>query len=356
MISQCRASVEVVIDNMDKFFRHAALDFARHFVRIEQEHHRWFIRSTAGVQKTKLTTKDLAQNQFARWMQQHYETSDFTCLHFSLVDTRHLQQYNQNYFSDDHQLRFKRTRDATAPSASSVYHLLVRDGRDREHQHYYYGGPYMWVKYLKEVQYDEFRPVVSGWLVSCRDALRTNPQLTAPPSATSTTGAPGMSAIRTVYRGVQYRSRLEARYAAMFDYLGLEHHYEQATFRIALPDSRAVQYTPDFWLPSLDAYFEIKPDEAHDEERQRCIQLARYGHRIVLMYGVPGSPFLSERGGRTYQNAHNMQLVTWNRDSEQQQLAWHVDDITNRVSLRANYYQWHERLEEACKHANGMQF
>ena len=49
----------------------------------------------------------------------------------------------------------------------------------------------------------------------------------------------------TVYRGVQMRSRLEARYAAAMDYLGWEWIYEPGAFA-----SQDGQYLPDFKVNS----------------------------------------------------------------------------------------------------------
>lgn len=43
-------------------------------------------------------------------------------------------------------------------------------------------------------------------------------------------------AIPTVYRGVQMRSRLEARYAALFDILGIRWEYEPVDLRGYVPD------------------------------------------------------------------------------------------------------------------------
>lgn len=68
-----------------------------------------------------------------------------------------------------------------------------------------------------------------------------------------------VSAIPTRYAGCHFRSRLEARWAVFFDHLKLLWQYEPEGF--ALPSG---WYLPDFWLPSLDAWWEVKgtpPDE-----------------------------------------------------------------------------------------------
>lgn len=62
-----------------------------------------------------------------------------------------------------------------------------------------------------------------------------------------------MRAIPTVYEGVQFRSRLEARYAMFFDEHRIRWAYEVEGFEID-----GVRYLPDFWLADSRAYFEVK--------------------------------------------------------------------------------------------------
>lgn len=71
-----------------------------------------------------------------------------------------------------------------------------------------------------------------------------------------------MRSIQTSYKGCRFRSRLEARWAVFFDHLGLEWAYEPEGF--VLPDG--TRYLPDFYLPSLKAYVEIKPKLASFDE------------------------------------------------------------------------------------------
>lgn len=65
-----------------------------------------------------------------------------------------------------------------------------------------------------------------------------------------------IAAIPTLYNGRQYRSRLEARWAAFFDQLGIEHEYEP--FDLG-------GWSPDFLLPSLSTLVEVKPLTEIDE-------------------------------------------------------------------------------------------
>lgn len=66
-----------------------------------------------------------------------------------------------------------------------------------------------------------------------------------------------MRGIATVYEGIEYRSRLEARYAAFFDQIGWAHAYEPC-------DGRG--YIPDFHIDGFrPLYVEIKPASTYAE-------------------------------------------------------------------------------------------
>ena len=60
---------------------------------------------------------------------------------------------------------------------------------------------------------------------------------------------------KTVYRGHTYRSMAEAKTAEALDRLGLSFEYECAAARG--PQYVGGQYTPDFWVPDLNAYIEV---------------------------------------------------------------------------------------------------
>jgi len=72
--------------------------------------------------------------------------------------------------------------------------------------------------------------------------------------------------IETTYRGVRFRSRLEARWACCFDALGIEWVYEHEGYET--PYGR---YLPDFWLPQVSVdgatgvLFEVKPSDWRDD-------------------------------------------------------------------------------------------
>ena len=59
-----------------------------------------------------------------------------------------------------------------------------------------------------------------------------------------------------------FRSRLEARWAVFFDALGIRWLYEPEAFE--LPSG--ARYLPDFYLPDLKRWVEVKPEFAWENE------------------------------------------------------------------------------------------
>ena len=92
--------------------------------------------------------------------------------------------------------------------------------------------------------------------------------------------------LQTDYNGVRFRSRLEARWALFMDQLPVEWRYEAEGF--ALPSGA---FVPDFYLPRLEMWVEIKPNRRFATERdlRLCEELAQaQRQRVVLFAGVPG--------------------------------------------------------------------
>jgi hypothetical protein len=88
-----------------------------------------------------------------------------------------------------------------------------------------------------------------------------------------------IAAIPTSYRGVTFRSRLEARWAVFYDALGVEWHYEHEGYQLS-----SGWYLPDFWLPNVNGgcFVEIKPEPGHGEEH--CRALANASSRTVFLF------------------------------------------------------------------------
>lgn len=64
-----------------------------------------------------------------------------------------------------------------------------------------------------------------------------------------------IKALETAYKGYKFRSRLEAKWAYYFDQVGVKYEYEPSGF--SLGDLGC--YLPDFYLPQINTYVEIKP-------------------------------------------------------------------------------------------------
>lgn len=90
-----------------------------------------------------------------------------------------------------------------------------------------------------------------------------------------------MKAIETQYKGYRFRSRLEARWAVFFDQLGIEWQYEIEGFRYD-----GGYYLPDFYLPKMGLYVEVKPDDS--AVNQVHLEAMRKADKPILL--VVGDP------------------------------------------------------------------
>lgn len=63
-----------------------------------------------------------------------------------------------------------------------------------------------------------------------------------------------IKAVPTRYNGMQFRSKLEARWACHLDHMGVDWQYEPATYK--LPSGEF--YLPDFWIPYWGFWLEVK--------------------------------------------------------------------------------------------------
>jgi hypothetical protein len=86
--------------------------------------------------------------------------------------------------------------------------------------------------------------------------------------------------IETVYAGVRFRSRQEARWAILFDRLGLEWQYEAEGYQ--LPSQ---WYLPDFWLPGIQCFAEINGITAQwtTEALRKATELAIASGKVVIL-------------------------------------------------------------------------
>ena len=72
-------------------------------------------------------------------------------------------------------------------------------------------------------------------------------------------------AIETEYNGYRFRSRLEARWAFFFRAINLDYEYELEGFQMD-----DIRYLPDFYIPSIDRWLEIKGQPLSIPEIKKC--------------------------------------------------------------------------------------
>lgn len=97
--------------------------------------------------------------------------------------------------------------------------------------------------------------------------------------------------IPTYYNGIEFRSRLEVRWVIFFNELDIRWEYEPKTFAFTHPDNGfPIWYKPDFYLPGLGVWAEVKPTELEPLEDLKCRLLCAETHRPILtLIDVPSS-------------------------------------------------------------------
>lgn len=103
-----------------------------------------------------------------------------------------------------------------------------------------------------------------------------------------------IKAIETWYAHCRFRSKLEARFAVLFDHLDWPWQYEPQGWHLGNDEC----YLPDFWLPTLNAYLEVKGMWDHTVRKaQRFAQAEIEEHAVYLAVGgIPGHRQLASVG------------------------------------------------------------
>ena len=83
-------------------------------------------------------------------------------------------------------------------------------------------------------------------------------------------------AIKTEYNGYVFRSRLEARWAMLFDNIKIRYEYEYEGY-----ENDGIKYLPDFYFPDHDIYGEVKGDPE---------SLAKDMHKIIAAIDYDATP------------------------------------------------------------------
>lgn len=89
--------------------------------------------------------------------------------------------------------------------------------------------------------------------------------------------------IQTAYKGYNFRSRLEARWAVFFDQLNIPYEYEPEGYNLG----NGYYYLPDFRIN--DFFIEVKPgEEPTEEEKEKARLLSEHaGCDVVIVCGDP---------------------------------------------------------------------
>lgn len=89
----------------------------------------------------------------------------------------------------------------------------------------------------------------------------------------------------TRYGKYLFRSRLEARWAVFMDLLSIEYEYE-AHFEEVETVRGSFWYKPDFYIPRLEYYIEIKPRKPTEKELGKAAGWANCIESIVIFYSL----------------------------------------------------------------------
>lgn len=114
----------------------------------------------------------------------------------------------------------------------------------------------------------------------------------------------------TVYKGVEYRSMAEARFAIALDAMNIPFSFETMSFK----RPGGGRYTPDFFLPQQQLLVELKPSRPLVEEEEKCEEMSQSGFRIVCMYGqrIGTLPFAYQTGRkRDYGHRDGLRGIAW---------------------------------------------
>lgn len=93
-----------------------------------------------------------------------------------------------------------------------------------------------------------------------------------------------------LHRGNLFRSITEFRWACFFDALGFNYLYESRTFTTS-----AWSYLPDFYLPNLQVWIEVKGQFPTEQEIAKCRAVfSETGETVLILSGNPGAQSFHE--------------------------------------------------------------
>lgn len=112
-----------------------------------------------------------------------------------------------------------------------------------------------------------------------------------------------IKAIETEYRGYRFRSRGEAKWAVFMDTAGVQWDYEPEGF-----ETSAGRYLPDFFLPTMNEWLEIKP-VVHLVKQYDIHRAIAFGSEKNSIHFLVGKPWPTEY--RFHDSSFNTQRMMW---------------------------------------------
>lgn len=86
-----------------------------------------------------------------------------------------------------------------------------------------------------------------------------------------------------LYEGFEFNAELEARWAVVFDYLGVPWQYKRESFDLGA----GLSYSPSFWLPRHNLFFDVRQNAPTDLDCLKAYLLsAKLKLGIVVASGV----------------------------------------------------------------------
>lgn len=161
---------------------------------------------------------------------------------------------------------------------------------------------------------------------------------------------------RTKFDDIIYRSKLEAKHAFFMKFLDVKFHYEPLAFNFP-----SFRYIPDFWIPELDVFVEIKPRYPYVEEIEKCEFVSRLGFNIVLLYGTLTPPHsLQSDPIKDYSHENGCRGMGWKKNGERipGEIVWIERDGKFMLgSSEIRNLNWdHEKILEAYDSASKYNF
>jgi hypothetical protein len=145
--------------------------------------------------------------------------------------------------------------------------------------------------------------------------------------------APTLTPIATRYKGYLFRSRLEARYAVLFDHLHIRWEYELEGY-----NAGGVWYLPDFALIDFQCFAEVKAGTFSAAEFARAAALGTCllldGMPEVRRYHATGHGHCCGTSYAHYVSGHKWGAVLLHASAEKGRLWFDVEASLDRFPLQ----------------------